>query len=208
MVIIFIHGKESDAKNSSKAQEIQDRFPEAIVSVPDYRPKERTFEEIDAFFKSYFGRIPFLHNKVLYLIGSSLGGYWALKWASQLNASGCILLNPALQYYGEPPAWAPSLPVTLLVCQDDTVVDPTFAVEFLTGNAQIVVFENGGHRMENTEAMLAEIGGAIFPEASGRPMTVTLLEWEKAQQMVRSKEADTAGLLAITGVGPFDHQQA
>jgi predicted esterase YcpF (UPF0227 family) len=98
MFIIFIHGKESDPKNSSKAQEIQNRFPESIVAVPDYRPNERSFEEIDEFFENYFGRIPFLHNKALYIIGSSLGGYWALKWASQLNASGCILLNPSLNY--------------------------------------------------------------------------------------------------------------
>jgi PAS domain S-box-containing protein len=34
--------------------------------------------------------------------------------------------------------------------------------------------------------------------ASGREMTVTLLEWEKAQQMVRHADADAAGLLAIT----------
>ena len=56
--IIFIHGKESDPKNSSKAQEIQDRFPESIVSVPDYRPKERSFEEIDDFFKDYLDGFP------------------------------------------------------------------------------------------------------------------------------------------------------
>jgi len=161
MFIIFIHGKESDPKNSSKAHEIQEKFPESIVAVPDYRPKERSFEEIDEFFENYFGRIPFLHNKVLHLIGSSLGGYWALKWASQLNASGCILLNPSLNYYGEPPSREPSLPVTLLVCKDDTVVDPTFAVEFFTGNAKVVIFETGGHRMENSEEMLLEIEKAI-----------------------------------------------
>ena len=161
MNIIFIHGLESDPKNSSKAQEIQDRFPESIVSVPDYRPKERSFEEIDEFFKDYFEQIPFLQNRVLYIVGSSLGGYWALKWASQLNASGCILLNPALDYYGEPPDRAPALPVTLLVCKDDTVVDSKFAVDFFTGNAKVVIFETGGHRMENTEEMLLEIDKAI-----------------------------------------------
>jgi hypothetical protein len=162
MNIIFIHGKESDPKNSSKAQQIQDRFPEAIVSVPDYRPKERSYQEIDEFFRDYFGRIPYLQNRVLYLVGSSLGGYWALKWASQLNASGCILLNPALDYYGEPPACGPALPVTLLVCRDDTVVDPGFAMEFCTGcAAKIVVFASGGHQMENTEEMMEEIGNAI-----------------------------------------------
>jgi hypothetical protein len=85
-----------------------------------------------------------------------------LKWASQLNASGCILLNPALNYYGEPPTWAPSLPVTLLVCKDDTVVDPKFVVEFFTGKAKVVIFETGGHRMENTEEMLVEIGKATY----------------------------------------------
>jgi hypothetical protein len=72
---IFIPEKESDPKNSSKAQEIQDRFPESIVSVPDYRPKERSFEEVNEFFEGYFGQIPFLQNRVLYIIGSSLGGY-------------------------------------------------------------------------------------------------------------------------------------
>ena len=161
MFIIFIHEKESDQKNSSKAQEIQDRFPESIVAVPDYRPKERSFEEIDEFLANYFGRIPFLHNKVLYIIGSSLGGYWALKWASQLNTSGCILLNPSLNYYGEPPTRGPSLPVTLLVCKNDSVVDPKFAVEFFTGNAKVVIFETGGHGMENMEEMLVEIEKAI-----------------------------------------------
>lgn len=162
MHIIFIHGKESDAKNSSKAQAIQDRFPESTVSVPDYRPRERSYEEIDEYFQNYFDQIPYLQNKALYLVGSSLGGYWALKWATQLNASGCILLNPSLKYYGEPPTRGPSLPVTLLVCKDDTVVDPQFAIDFFTGKGNVVIFKTGGHRMENTEEMLEEIEKAIY----------------------------------------------
>jgi hypothetical protein len=64
--------------------------------------------------------------------------------------------------YGEPPTWEPSLPVTLLVCKDDTVVDPKFAVEFFTWNAKVVIFEFGGHRMENTEEMLVEVENAIW----------------------------------------------
>jgi hypothetical protein len=35
------------------------------------------------------------------------------------------------------------------------------AVEFFTGNAKDVIFETGGHRMENTEEMLVEIEKAI-----------------------------------------------
>jgi hypothetical protein len=70
-------------------------------------------------------------------------GYWALKWASQLKAAGCILLNPSLNYYGDPATWGPSLPVTLLVCKDDTVVDPKFAIEFFAGNAEVVIFDTG-----------------------------------------------------------------
>ena len=38
---------------------------------------------------------------------------------------------------------------------------PKFAVDFFTGNAKVVIFETGGHRMENTEEMLAEIEKAI-----------------------------------------------
>jgi len=53
------------------------------------------------------------------------------------------------------------LPITLLVCKDDTVVDSKFAVDLLTGDAKIVIFETGGHRMENTEEMMAEIENAI-----------------------------------------------
>ena len=59
------------------------------------------------------------------------------------------------------PTREPSLPVTLLVGKDDTVVDPKFAVEFFTGNAKVVTFETGGHRMENTEENLVEIEKAI-----------------------------------------------
>jgi hypothetical protein len=47
------------------------------------------------------------------------------------------------------------------VCNDDTVVDPKFAVEFFTGNANVIIFETGGHKMENTEEMLGEIEKAI-----------------------------------------------
>jgi hypothetical protein len=84
-----------------------------------------------------------------------------LKWASQLNASRCILLNPSLDYYGKPPTRRPSLPVTLLACKDDPLVDPKFAVEFFAGKAKVVIFETGGHRMENTKEMLSEIEKAI-----------------------------------------------
>jgi dienelactone hydrolase len=163
MHIIFIHGKESDPKNSSKAQAIRDRFPESIVSVPDYKPKERSYEEIDEFFREYFDRMTYLDDEELFIIGSSLGGYWALKWASPLDASGCILINPDLNYYGKLPTLEPSLPVTLLVCKDDTVVDHNFAVNLFTGqrNGVIVIYETGGHQMEDTEDMLGEIEEAI-----------------------------------------------
>lgn len=54
-----------------------------------------------------------------------------------------------------------SFPMILIVCKDDTVVAPKFAVEFFTGNANVVIFETGGHQMENTEEMLVEIEKAI-----------------------------------------------
>lgn len=78
-----------------------------------------------------------------------------MKWASQLKASGCILLNPALNYYGEPPTWEPSF---------DAVVDPKFAVDFFTDDRKgmTVIYETGGHRMEGTEDMLVEIEEAIY----------------------------------------------
>jgi hypothetical protein len=49
------------------------------------------------------------------------------------------------------------------VCKDDTVVDHNFAVNLFTGqrNGVIVIYETGGHQMEDTEDMLGEIEEAI-----------------------------------------------
>jgi len=100
--------------------------------------------------------------------------YTHKHWLLPRVLSSSLLLIAFLLFFTAP---ATARPIRLVGNQDYP------PIEFL---------ENG-----DAKGLYVDIIHALS-KASGREMTVTLLEWEKAQQMVRSADADAAGLLAIT----------
>jgi pimeloyl-ACP methyl ester carboxylesterase len=161
--IIFLHGKESTPETSSSAMAVKEYFVANDVLVPDYRPLERSHEEIEAFLTEYIEDV--IQNvNLVHLIGISLGGYWAYTMGCKIRyISNCILLNPSFRCYPEIPVApaAPGLPITVIVNLDDDVVNPHEAITRFSGRADIKTFNSGGHRFSNRAEMLDEIEMAL-----------------------------------------------
>lgn len=158
--IIFLHGKESTPSASTSAKAVRKYFNNDTVLVPDYRPLERSHEEIEAYLTKYIKNA----GEDVSLVGISLGGYWAYRMACEApNVSRCIMLNPSFRCY--PDSYVvpdkPGLPISVVVNLDDDVVNPNDAIERFKGRAGIITFDQGGHRFNNREEMLREIEKAI-----------------------------------------------
>jgi len=157
--IIFLHGKESTPETSTSAQAVREYFNKDTVLVPDYKPLERSHEEIEVYLSRYIKNA----GLDVSLVGISLGGYWAYKMACQENASRCIMLNPSFRCYPDVPIVPakPGLPISIIVNLDDDVVNPSDAIDRFKDRAGIVTFNQGGHRFNNREEMLSEISKAM-----------------------------------------------
>jgi predicted esterase YcpF (UPF0227 family) len=158
--IIFLHGKESTPDSSSSARSVKEYFKQDKVLVPDYRPLERSHEEIE----SYLSDVIEKAGTEVSLVGISLGGYLAYRMACKSpNVSRCILLNPSFRCYPDVPVCDPKprLPITIVVNMDDEIVNPADALERFRGRAAMISFDHGGHRFENREEMLGEIRKAM-----------------------------------------------
>jgi pimeloyl-ACP methyl ester carboxylesterase len=158
--IIFLHGKESTPESSGSAKAIIEYFKNYTVLVPDYRPLERAYEEIENFLTGYIQNAIAKADGMVHLVGISLGGYWAYTMACKIrDVYQCILLNPSFRCYPEFPIVPPphGLPISLIVNLDDDVLNPYDAIKRFEGRAGITTFECGGHRFNNRNEMLHEI---------------------------------------------------
>jgi len=160
--IIFLHGKQSTPEGSESGKAIRAHFaPEHTVLVPDYRPLERTHEEIETFLTGVISS----HPGAL-LVGISLGGYWAYRMTcvlpKELNLS-CVLLNPYFYNYSEiaaplPPA---DIPITVVVNLDDDLINPQEVIKRFQNTATIRAFETGGHRFKDKTPIVREVAAAL-----------------------------------------------
>lgn len=108
----------------------------------------------------------------LLIIGQSLGGFWAHKFAVKL---GCpmILVNPSFQPHKSLGKYNLSEAqlnefesleeqntsenaVTIILSQDDEVVDPKPVIDQYTGKAKFIAID-GGHQVTNYDALLDAI---------------------------------------------------
>jgi predicted esterase YcpF (UPF0227 family) len=156
--IIFLHGKQSTPEGSGSGKAIRDHFaPEHTLLVPDYRPLERTHEEIETFLKGVISA----HPGAL-LVGISLGGYWAFRMTcvlpKELNLS-CVLLNPYFYNYPEieVPMPAKDARITVVVNLDDDLINPQEVIKRFSGHATIVTFEKGGHRFADKRPIVEAV---------------------------------------------------
>ena len=160
--IIFLHGKQSTPEGSGSGKAIRERFgSEHTVLIPDYRPFERTHEEIETFLTGVISA----HPGAL-LVGISLGGYWAYRMTcvlpKELNLS-CVLLNP--YFYNYPEIEIPMPPnaahITLVVNLDDDLINPEAVVERFSGHATIVTAEKGGHRFADKGPIVEAVRASL-----------------------------------------------
>jgi pimeloyl-ACP methyl ester carboxylesterase len=161
--VIFFHGKESSPATSSSAKAVKEYFTGYDVLVPDYRPLERTHEEIDAFLTEFI-EDAMKNDNIVHLVGISLGGYWAYTMGCKFREiSDCILLNPSFRCYPDIPIVPPKpgLPISIIVNLDDDVVSPQEAIERFKGRAYIKTFNAGGHRFTNRDEMIGEVEKAL-----------------------------------------------
>ena len=160
--IIFLHGKQSTPEGSGSGKAIQEHFSkEYNVLIPDYKPMERTHEEIQAYLKDYISP----HTEAL-IVGISLGGYWAYRMACILPAElclSCVLLNPYFYNYPEievpmPPA---NIPITVVVNMDDDLINPQEVIKRFRSTATIRAFDKGGHRFKDKTPIVREVATAL-----------------------------------------------
>ena len=160
--IIFLHGKQSTPEGSGSGKAIREHFSkEYNVLIPDYKPMERTHEEIEAYLKAYISP----HPEAL-IVGISLGGYWAYRMACILPTNlglSCVLLNPYFYNYPEievpmPPA---DIPITVVVNLDDDLIHPQEVLKLFQGTATIRAFETGGHRFKDKTPIVREVAAAL-----------------------------------------------
>ena len=160
--IIFLHGKQSTPEGSGSGKAIRERFaPEHTVLVPDYRPLERTHEEIEAFLTGVISAHP---NALL--VGISLGGYWAYRMTCVLPKEqnlSCVLLNP--YFYNYPEIEVPLPPtdarITVVVNLDDDLINPQEVIRRFQNAANIKAFEKGGHRFKDKTPIVQAVTAAL-----------------------------------------------
>jgi len=160
--IIFLHGKQSTPEGSGSGKAIRENFSkEYNVLIPDYKPMERTHEEIEAYLKEFISP----HHEAL-IVGISLGGYWAYRMAcilpSDLDLS-CLLLNPYFFNYPEIEVSMPptNISITVIVNLDDDLINPQEVMKRFQSTATIRAFEKGGHRFKDKTPIIREITAVL-----------------------------------------------
>jgi predicted esterase YcpF (UPF0227 family) len=90
MKIIFLHGLESNPKTSHSAELIKNYFKDDTIIIPDYKPKNKTYEEVYQILMQEIS--PYLDGDEVYIIGISLGGFWAYELAKRMKDTvwGCV----------------------------------------------------------------------------------------------------------------------
>jgi predicted esterase YcpF (UPF0227 family) len=160
--IIFLHGKQSTPAGSGSGKAIREYFSkEHNVLIPDYKPLERTHEEIEEYLKEYISP----HPEAL-IVGISLGGYWAYRMACVLPADlglSCVLLNP--YFYNYPKIKVPmpptDIPITVVVNLDDDLINPQEVIKRFQNTATIRAYETGGHRFKEKTPIIKEVTTAL-----------------------------------------------
>jgi len=170
---IYLHGLNSSSK-SKTALNIADSFNNLIV--PDFNEKN-VFETIEQIYKIISN---INTNQKVFIIGSSLGGFFANYFGS-LNELPVILINPLvdpddMNQFVEIDEFTPEsieqlklfLPddtsrggMLVLLDKDDEIFDYTKAVEKYSNMGMIECFDGGSHRFDHLKQSKNIIGEYI-----------------------------------------------
>ena len=152
----------------------------------DYTDVERNMAELDDLMERY------LKGRRLTVVGTSLGGFWANYFANKVGAERLILINPVVDpmdtmrrnmgqqfskkrqqnfivtedhveaYAQVSPGRHNDTSTLVLLARDDEVLDYTIAEKTFIAHGEVVVFDQGGHRLPIQEAdIMAIIKGFI-----------------------------------------------
>lgn len=183
MKIVVLHGFGSNAQTSSTVNTLREALgPDNVVGI------SYPYWDADAAAGQLITQIDSIDEHVV-LIGVSLGGFWARYIASQCsNVDRLILLNPSLNAHTSVkkyenttvngheigPGYAksmeqyrivkdcPLLPINIVVCLDDDVVDPEQTIIEMKGRARMKIMETGGHRIDcSKQEVIQFINNAI-----------------------------------------------
>jgi predicted esterase YcpF (UPF0227 family) len=181
--LVYLHGFASSG-NSTKVTRIREAFPDHTVIAPNLshlamRNKLVLDILMDELIKEHSGDI--------LVIGTSLGGFWADYMALKYNLKGLIInpsTTPHLtlrKYIGqtiegfrwsEPDCdeyfdiWYEHLlrfrqksnsPRTVLLAKDDDVLDYDIAANKYRNVANVVIYDDGGHRFERYDDICKHI---------------------------------------------------
>lgn len=139
MKVVFLHGLESFGKQ--KKEYLQAQFDEVFAPIIDYR-KETVWNELYEQIKDF---------QPDYLIGSSMGGYFAYLYAQHFNIP-ILVFNPALQGRSVNPIvdqsgeFQPNC--TVVLGENDQVINPSLTKKKLVEYSSIEIYEeNIAHRI-------------------------------------------------------------
>lgn len=157
MQVLYIHGY-SSSPSSDKARSIADFCTQQGLAFTALR---RSTEDPDIALNEYRQQIAGLpNNDDRLLVGSSLGGFFALQLARELPAR-CLLINPSIQpqntleRYGVPPSiarkyarYSAEVPsgTTVLLATDDETLDYRVAKTHFQNKADVHCFDHQTHR--------------------------------------------------------------
>ncbi len=138
MTILVLHGLNSTARGSRTCQTVKSHFGDVTcIDYPSSQPREVIAEYLD--------HLDIEWSQVDAVIGCSLGGYWARYLGRKLMVN-TILINPSLKFYNDDDDDPKELPIMLIVCEDDDVVNPHYSINKYTDRARVIILKSGGHR--------------------------------------------------------------
>jgi predicted esterase YcpF (UPF0227 family) len=153
MKIIYFHGWNSSG-NSDKVNALK-RHCEVFAPKIAFESFQETHDSLFAHSKSI---VDFYGSDEVVLIGSSLGGYWAEHIGPKLGVN-TLLVNPSTRPKETLKLDYPDLAPkgfgyrTILLTQDDEVLDHTIARDLYQGIGRVVVYEKGGHRFADVDEL-------------------------------------------------------
>ena len=159
-IVLYFHGYGSSPL-TAKVSDLKKSF--ADVRAPQV---PLLFDEAFAALSSYIEDI-MAEKRDLFIVGTSLGGYWAAMIGARYNIPA-VLVNPAtdpaksLSQFNDPALTADELakfdkviksrsPRIVLLADDDEVIDPSEAMKLFAENAKVERFPDGGHRFQCPE---------------------------------------------------------
>lgn len=172
-MLIYIHGYNSSGL-SAKARHYQRAFGREQVFSPTLPTDSRlALDTLEQLIEQFIRLNGDSASESLGLIGSSLGGFWAV-YLAELFQLPAVLINPAIPPWGrveattrpgsfvweaemlkrlapfrvETPSRSLQSRICLLQQLDDEVLDPKLALDYLP-DAQVHTGVGGGHRLTN-----------------------------------------------------------